>query len=161
VRDGNQEKDNALGEQTCMNLNLWCIIYPKWIDRELAQLMGRADCREVSLGFESGSDRILGGFNKRFRSEEVRAASGIFTEAGIQRRGFLLLGGPGETRESVEESLEFADSLKLDALKIRRAADLPGDAASLYRAGGRTDRAGRRFAAAAFLPRAGLGGMAP
>ena len=32
--------------------------------------------------------------------------------------GFLLLGGPGETRESVEESLAFADFLDLDALKI-------------------------------------------
>ncbi len=32
--------------------------------------------------------------------------------------GFLLLGGPGETRETVEESLTFADSLPLDAMKI-------------------------------------------
>ncbi|HQJ09838.1 MAG TPA: B12-binding domain-containing radical SAM protein, partial [Deltaproteobacteria bacterium] len=32
--------------------------------------------------------------------------------------GFLLLGGPGETRESVSESLAFAGSLQLDALKI-------------------------------------------
>jgi hypothetical protein len=32
--------------------------------------------------------------------------------------GFLLLGGPGETRASVEESLAFADSLELDALKL-------------------------------------------
>jgi hypothetical protein len=32
--------------------------------------------------------------------------------------GFLLLGGPGETRKSVEESLGFADALKLEALKI-------------------------------------------
>ena len=32
--------------------------------------------------------------------------------------GFLLLGGPGETRESVEESLAFADSLELEALKV-------------------------------------------
>ena len=101
-----------------LDLNLWCIIYPKWIDRELAQLMARAGCREVSLGFESGSDRILGLFNKRFKIEEVRAVSKIFAEVGIQRRGFLLLGGPGETRESVEESLDFADSVNLDALKI-------------------------------------------
>ena len=34
------------------------------------------------------------------------------------RRGFLLLGSPGETRESVEERLAFADSLNLDALKV-------------------------------------------
>lgn len=101
-----------------LDLNLWCIIYPKGIDKELAQLMARAGCREVSLGFESGSDRILGLFNKRFKIEEVRAVSKIFAEVGIQRRGFLLLGGPGETRESVEESLDFADSLSLDALKI-------------------------------------------
>lgn len=101
-----------------LDLNIWCIAYPKWIDSELAQLMARAGCREVSLGFESGSNRILGGFNKRFKTEEVRTVSKVFADVGIQRRGFLLLGGPGETRESVEESLGFADSLNLDALKI-------------------------------------------
>jgi radical SAM superfamily enzyme YgiQ (UPF0313 family) len=42
----------------------------------------------------------------------------MFADAGIFRRGFLMLGAPGETRESVEESLSFADSLRLDALKI-------------------------------------------
>jgi hypothetical protein len=42
----------------------------------------------------------------------------MFARAGIFCRGFLLLGGPGEIRESVEESLTFADSLNLDALKV-------------------------------------------
>lgn len=37
---------------------------------------------------------------------------------GIRTTDFLLLGGPGETRESVRESLAFADSLKLDLLKL-------------------------------------------
>ena len=101
-----------------LDINVWCIIYPKWIDRELAQLMARAGCREISLGFESGSDRMLGSFRKRFQVEEVRTISRMFADVGIQRRGFLLLGGPGETRESVEESLRFADSLNLDVLKV-------------------------------------------
>jgi len=48
----------------------------------------------------------------------VKTVAKMFHEAGIFRRGFLLLGGPGETRESVEESLAFADSLNLDALKV-------------------------------------------
>jgi len=99
-------------------INLWCIIYPKWVDRELVELMARAGCREISLGFESGSDRTLASLNKRFKIEEVRTVGKMFADAGIFRRGFLLLGGPGETRESVEESLAFADSLHLDALKI-------------------------------------------
>ena len=99
-------------------INFWCIIYPKWIDRELVHLMERAGCREISLGFESGCRRMLRSLGKWFTPEEVRTVARMFADAGIFRRGFLLLGGPGETRESVEESLEFADSLHLDALKI-------------------------------------------
>src|ERR1017187_9485929 len=76
---------------TCLDINLWCIIYPKRIDRDLVQLMARAGCREISLGFESGSGRMLGSFNKRFQVEEVRTVSRMFADVGIQRRGFLLL----------------------------------------------------------------------
>ncbi len=101
-----------------LDLNLWCIVYPKWIDRELVDLMARAGCREVSLGFESGSDRMLLTFNKRFNTREVAAGVELFARAGIRRTGFLLLGGPGETRGTVEASLEFAESLNLTALKI-------------------------------------------
>ncbi len=61
---------------------------------------------------------MLGSLNKRFKAEEVRTFARMFADAGIIRRGFLLLGGPDETRESVEESLSFADSLNLHALKI-------------------------------------------
>jgi radical SAM superfamily enzyme YgiQ (UPF0313 family) len=70
------------------------------------------------MGFESGSERILKNMNKRFTPKEVRQISDMLSEQGIRRMGFLLLGSPGETRESVEESLVFADSLKLDSLKI-------------------------------------------
>jgi radical SAM superfamily enzyme YgiQ (UPF0313 family) len=99
-------------------INFWGIIYPKWIDQELVELMARAGCREVSLGFESGSNRMLHNMNKRFTPDEVRTVSQMFADADIFRRGFLLLGGPGETRETVEESLAFAESLHLNALKI-------------------------------------------
>ncbi len=99
-------------------INFWCIIYPKWIDSKLVELMARAGCREISLGFESGSDPILVSLNKRFNAEEVKTVAKMFGDAGIFRRGFLLLGGPGETQESVEESFAFADSLNLDALKV-------------------------------------------
>jgi radical SAM superfamily enzyme YgiQ (UPF0313 family) len=101
-----------------LDVNLWCIVYPKWIDTELVELMQGAGCREVALGFESGSGPILQGFNKRFTADEVRAVARLFEAAGIHRRGFLMLGAPGETKATVEESLAFADSLNLDALKI-------------------------------------------
>ena len=61
---------------------------------------------------------MLGSLHKEFTAGGVRAVSKMLTDAGIQRRGFLLLGGPGETRDTVKESPGFADSLNLGALKI-------------------------------------------
>jgi len=101
-----------------LDIEWWCIIYPKWVDRALVGRMARAGCRQISLGFESGAGSILRSLNKRFSPAEVKAVSEMFREAGIERRGFLLLGAPGETRETVEESLAFADSLQLDYLKV-------------------------------------------
>jgi coproporphyrinogen III oxidase-like Fe-S oxidoreductase len=80
--------------------------------------MANAGCEQVSMGFESGSERILKNLNKKFTLKEVHQISEMLSDHGIRRMGFLLLGSPGETRESVEESLVFVDSLKLDILKI-------------------------------------------
>ena len=101
-----------------LNIRWWGIIYPKQVDDELVRLMARAGCEQVAIGFESGDEQILKSMNKRFTTKEVREASEIFSDHGIKQMGFLLLGGPGETRDSVEESLIFGDSLKLDTLKI-------------------------------------------
>jgi len=58
--------------------------------------------------------------NKRFTVEDVRAAANLLSDYGIGQMGFLLLGGPGETRDTVEESLSFIDSLPLNAVKLTR-----------------------------------------
>ena len=56
--------------------------------------------------------------NKRFRPEEVRRISEMLKRNSIYQMGFLLLGGPGETKETVEESLVFAESLELNMMKL-------------------------------------------
>ncbi len=93
------------------------ILYPNNADNELIELMAKAGCDEVSLGFESGSVDILRRMNKKFHPETVRQISDRLKDCGIRRMGFLMLGGPGETRNTVEESLIFADSLQLEAMK--------------------------------------------
>jgi radical SAM superfamily enzyme YgiQ (UPF0313 family) len=95
-----------------------CIIYPHMVSDELVAAMAEAGCAEVSVGSESGCDRILESLNKRFTAEEVREVTRRFAAAGITTMGFLMLGVPGETRESVTESLDFATSLDLSSLKI-------------------------------------------
>lgn len=95
-----------------------CILYPWKIDAKLVELMARAGCVEASIGSESGSEEILHIMNKRFSPADVRLAADVTAQHGIWRMGFLMLGGPGERLETVEESLRFAESLRLDTLKI-------------------------------------------
>ncbi len=58
------------------------------------------------------------GTTRRFNPVDVRFTSQLLGNHGISRAGFLLLGAPGETIESAEESLAFADSLGLEAVKV-------------------------------------------
>lgn len=94
-----------------------CILYPQGVSEDLVRAMAASGCVEASLGFESGSPAVLREMNKRFSPDEVRRISDLLATHGIRRMGFLLLGGPGETRETVEESLAFARSLHLDGLR--------------------------------------------
>jgi radical SAM superfamily enzyme YgiQ (UPF0313 family) len=100
------------------NIVFRSIIYPLHLDEELVALMAAAGCRECSLGFESGSELVLHGMNKKFHLDDVVNASQLLAKHGIRRMGFLLLGGPGETRETALASLKFADSLNLEAMKV-------------------------------------------
>lgn len=101
-----------------LGLSWHCIVYPLRLDSELVELMAAAGCKEVSLGFESGSESILRLMRKKFSLDSVRQASNLFAEHGINRLGFLLLGGPGESKQTVLESLRFADSLNLERLRM-------------------------------------------
>jgi len=101
-----------------LDLTWRAIIYPGRLTASLVKAMKHAGCVEVSLGFESGSENILHAMNKRFGREEIRTASRLFADHGIRQMGFLMLGGPGETRETVEESISFIETLPMDALKL-------------------------------------------
>ena len=95
-----------------------CIVYPHLLDEELAAAMADAGCRAASLGFEAGDDRMLRAYGKHFDTADVRRIAGLLADHGIRRFGFLLLGGPGETRETFATSLDFVESLDLDLLKV-------------------------------------------
>lgn len=95
-----------------------CILFPGNLKERLVTAMAKAGCTEVSLGFESGSDEILREMNKHFKAQDVRDASTMLSDHNISAMGFLMLGGPGETRRSVEQSLAFVHDLNLKALKI-------------------------------------------
>ena len=95
-----------------------CILYPAKVSGALVQDMAEAGCCEVSLGFESGDPAMLDAMNKQFGPADIRRTARLLADAGIRQMGFLLLGGPGETRESVKRSIEFVERLGLDMVKV-------------------------------------------
>jgi radical SAM superfamily enzyme YgiQ (UPF0313 family) len=101
-----------------MDISWRCILFPGGLSPKLIELMARAGCHEVSIGFESGAESVLHRMRKNYDLAEVRLATELLRQHNIRRMGFLLLGGPGESRDSVEESLAYAESLDLDSLRI-------------------------------------------
>ncbi len=104
--------------QRRLDVKWQAIIYPHKTDEKLIDKMARAGCVTVPMGFESGVTEVLELMNKKFVPETVRDCSCLFKNNGIDQIGFLLLGGPGETRETVLRSLDFADSLDLEIMKV-------------------------------------------
>lgn len=79
------------------------------LDEELLLEMRRAGCERLSLGVESGSDRILNNIDKKISAEEITAAAEMAKSVGIQVRFYMMLGNRGETVETFQETLRFLE----------------------------------------------------
>jgi radical SAM superfamily enzyme YgiQ (UPF0313 family) len=72
--------------------------------------MERAGFAGMGLTVESASDRVLAGLRKGFTTREVHHAADVVRRHDLPCAWIFLLGGPGETRETVRETLRFAES---------------------------------------------------
>ncbi|MEJ5185857.1 MAG: radical SAM protein [Candidatus Geothermincolales bacterium] len=92
-------------------LRWWCTVNPRFGDEELLEMMVRAGCVGISLGNESGSDEMLERLGKDFAVKDVERMVSAAMRSGLRVNCFLLLGGPGEDRSTVEESVDLMDRL--------------------------------------------------
>ncbi|MFF7338398.1 PhpK family radical SAM P-methyltransferase [Streptomyces sp. NPDC008163] len=76
-------------------------------DDEAFDLMAESGCKGVFLGIESGDDRILKNMNKSASSEKYRRGIGKLNERGILSFASLIVGFPGETQESIKNTMDF------------------------------------------------------
>ena len=90
--------------------------------------MYRAGCRRVYFGIESGDDAILKVMKKKITTEEARHAVMAAHQAGLQVGAFFILFYPGDTNQTVLNTLHFATSLPLDYLGLTMPYPLPGTA---------------------------------
>ncbi|MEI7635258.1 MAG: radical SAM protein [bacterium] len=96
------------------------------IDNERAQWLRRAGCWVVAFGFEHGVQEMLDKMKKGARAERAHEAAAICRRNGLKVHGFFVIGLPWETRQTLEATLRFARSLKLDFFDFNIAYPLPG-----------------------------------
>jgi anaerobic magnesium-protoporphyrin IX monomethyl ester cyclase len=90
--------------------------------------MYKAGCRRVYFGIESGDDTILKLMNKKITAEQARHAVIAAHQAGLEVGAFFILFYPGETNQTVLNTLHFTTSLPLDYLGLTMPYPLPGTA---------------------------------
>jgi radical SAM superfamily enzyme YgiQ (UPF0313 family) len=95
-----------------LGLEWVCCTRANCVDQELLALMKQAGCREIAFGIESGSDAVLEGTHKGVGKDSMRQAARWCHEAGILFYGLAIIGLPGETEQSVEDTIAFINELE-------------------------------------------------
>lgn len=83
------------------------------VDKELLLMMKKAGCYCFAYGIESANPQILKNINKDEDIETIKKSIDIAADCGIDCVGFFIFGLPGETKQSIEQSINFALSSKL------------------------------------------------
>jgi len=96
------------------------------IDEELLGLLKKAGGWMIGYGVESGSQMILDRANKKTTLEEIRKAVKTAKEAGLEVTGHVIFGLPGETKETMAETLNFCLEIDLDFAQFYCAVPFPG-----------------------------------
>ncbi|OPZ92836.1 MAG: Ribosomal protein S12 methylthiotransferase RimO [candidate division TA06 bacterium ADurb.Bin417] len=96
------------------------------IDPDSLRLAREAGCRQITFGFESGSDRILKVLNKRASVEQNRRAVRICKEAGLYVNGTFMIGNPTETKADIELTEQFIMQNPIDSVGICVLTPYPG-----------------------------------
>lgn len=84
-------------------------VNPLFIDDELLSVMEDAGFAGIGMTVESASDQVLQGLRKGFTSRHVHAAAETVRRRRLPCLWIFMLGGPGETEETVKETLRFAE----------------------------------------------------
>ena len=94
-----------------LQIRFSCSMQPKMSDYSLFELLAQAGCIGVEFGTESGAADMLVSFKKSFSVDDLRQASSWCKRAGIDFSHSLIFGGPGETRDSIQETARVMDEV--------------------------------------------------
>lgn len=97
------------------DVNVWweCMLNPGFVSDKLVFLLRMARCKRVDLSIETASDTILRNLGKNFRKRQIHSAITSLKKYNMPFGAWILFGGPGESAETILETLEFLATLEV------------------------------------------------
>ena len=124
--------DNKRAEKICdmivergLDVNWSCLGQVSSVSPDLLKAMAKAGCWLISYGIESGNQAILDNAKKCITLKQVEQAVRWTRDAGIESKGFFILGLPKETIQTMDDTINFAKSLPLDQALFTIATPMP------------------------------------
>lgn len=106
--------DAGLGDR----IRWYAYCAPTPFDDELATLCKRAGCAGINFGADSGCDAMLRRLGRHFTAEDLARTAALCRRHGLPFMYDLLLGGPGETRETVRQTLDWMRRVEADCVGL-------------------------------------------
>jgi len=103
-----------------------CNTHVATIDEEMIILMKKAGCWMIAAGVETGSQIILDNVKKKATIGQVCDTVNLIHRKGIQVWGYFIFGLPGETKETIKETISLARKLPFDIANFGIATPYPG-----------------------------------
>ena len=104
----------------------WTINARANCDFETLKIMREAGLRHVVVGYESGNEQILKNIKKGVTKEQAIRFTSDCKKLGLSIHGAFIMGLPGESRETIQETIEFAKRLDLNSIQASLASPYPG-----------------------------------
>jgi anaerobic magnesium-protoporphyrin IX monomethyl ester cyclase len=109
-----------------LNFKWTCNSRVDYVDPEMLRAMGRAGCWLISWGIESASEAIRKHARKGTTDDKIARTLHWSRAAGIMNWGYFIIGLPGETEETIRQTLDLSKKLPLDLALFHIAAPYPG-----------------------------------
>jgi len=109
-----------------LNFTWSCTSRVDTIKPDTLELMKKAGCWEISFGLETGSDVLLKKMDKAAEVEKSEQAVNWTAAAGIRTKGLFMLGYPGETRETIEQTKAFVRRIPMTIMNLTKFTPYPG-----------------------------------
>ena len=109
-----------------LNIQYRCQGRTDILDPEIYKLLKESGCYSIGFGIESGNQKILDLMNKNNTVENNYKAIKIAQDFGIIVIGYFIIGFPGETVESINDTLEFIEKSNIDQAQAYQFTPFPG-----------------------------------